>query len=55
MIGVDWEIITDGVDVYTASFLNGVGLAGRSVASFAITMLGRGPHKNCKNDLDDQT
>jgi hypothetical protein len=24
-------------------------------ASIHVALLGRGPHKNCKNDLDDQT
>ena len=43
------EITSDGVDVNAARFLN------CSVANFERILLGRGPHKNCKNDLDDQT
>ena len=43
-------------DLYTASILSGLSTAYATVGlSLLVPLLGRGPHKNCKNDLDDQT
>ena len=42
---------TDATAFATAA----VAAAAATVAASASDSLGRSPHKNCKNDLDDQT
>ena len=43
------------VELYTASYLSGALSLCHCGLFLLVSLLGRGPHKNCKNDLDDQT